>query len=423
MMTRTAFFVLLFPLTVLVLGLVLFVRQIGVPLALGSMLSTLPYLLGIATIVIGWWFKSPRVVLTVILITATHWAINTFVPDLEHAGANTRELMVIYAAIAVLFPINGFLMAFLSDHGMTSKAAIGRVLFVAVQIIFLLVIWDAGLGAGTWVDEAFHARILPTFLDYWSLLPQPAILLFAVASVVLFSRAIFSGNIIDGGLFGAVSMTGFALHSAGQGHLPHIMFSLACLTLLVAMVQESYRLAYIDELTNLPGRRALMHDLKAAGKGFSVAMLDVDHFKKFNDTYGHDVGDQVLKLVASRMMKVSGGGRAFRYGGEEFTVLFPRASAKEAKVHLDKLRQAIADASFNLRDQDRPKAKPESPRKGTTKGGAKTKAKSKNSDTVSVTISIGVAGVEPGQTADEALKTADQALYRAKDSGRNRVSL
>jgi len=413
MVVRNAFFVLLFPVAFVAAGTALLSTPMAVPFSLGVILPILPYALGFGAIVMGWWFKSPRSVLMVVLLLGAHWSLTTFVPDLEQAGARSRELMVIYAALAVLFPVNAVLIASMADRGMASKSVIGWVLFIILQIIAILVVWDAGLGAGTWVDEALHVRMFDTVWDYWSLLPQPAILLFFLVTVALFGRAVWTGTAIDGGLFGAVAACALALHGAGQGHLPHIMFSLGCLGLLIALLQESYRLAYIDELTNIPGRRALMHDLQALSGRFTVAMLDVDHFKKFNDTYGHDVGDQVLKLVASRMMKVTGGGRAFRYGGEEFTVLFPRKSAKEALPHLDRLRQAIADSSFELRDEDRPKEKP-----------PKTQSpKPKKHDFVSVTISIGAAERGAGQKPDEVLKLSDQALYRAKDGGRNKVSL
>lgn len=415
MVARNAFFVLLFPVIVFMAGAALISKPQAVPFSLGVVLPMLPYVLGAAAVVLGWWFKTPRVVLMVCLLVGAHWVLSTFVPDIEHVGAHSRELMVIYAALAVLFPVNAVLIASMADRGFASKSVIAWALFMLVQIIAVVVIWGADLGVSTWLDEILHMRVFDARLDYWSMLPQPAILLFFVAMVALFGRAAWRGSALDGGLFGAVAAGALALHGAGQGHLPHIMFSLGCFVLLVSVLQESYRLAYIDELTSLPGRRALMHDLESLRGCYTVAMLDVDHFKKFNDTYGHSVGDQVLMMVASRMMKVTGGGRAFRYGGEEFTVLFPRKTAPQALPHLDKLRKAIAEARFELRDQDRPKEKPartQKPRPKTDKHAF-----------VSVTISIGAAEHGPGQKADETLKASDQALYRAKDNGRNQVSI
>ncbi len=145
---------------------------------------------------------------------------------------------------------------------------------------------------------------------------------------------------------------------------------------------------------------------------YAIAMVDVDHFKKFNDTFGHDVGDQVLKMVAGRLRGVGGGGRAFRYGGEEFSVLFAAQRADDACLHLDALRQAVAGAAFALRSKDRPKVERR-----------KTGRPAPRAQKVGVTISLGVAErKDNSSTPEEVLKAADEALYRAKQNGRNRLS-
>ncbi len=129
--------------------------------------------------------------------------------------------------------------------------------------------------------------------------------------------------------------------------------------------------------------------------------------------HSHDTGDQILKLVAKKMMNVSGGGRAYRYGGEEFTILFTGQRAAETISHLETLRQSIADYKLVLRESDRP---------GDKKEGEGKRGSSSSSTSVSVTISIGVA--ESGERdggANEVMKAADKALYRAKLSGRNRL--
>src|SRR5688572_474514 len=111
--------------------------------------------------------------------------------------------------------------------------------------------------------------------------------------------------------------------------------------LIVSLLEESHRLAFRDPLTGLPGRRALEERLRSLGNRFAIAMVDVDHFKKFNDTHGHDIGDQVLKLVGARLAQVGGGGIAYRYGGEEFSVLFPGSSLEDAMPHLEAIRASI----------------------------------------------------------------------------------
>ncbi|MEG3620106.1 GGDEF domain-containing protein [Magnetovibrio sp. PR-2] len=417
MVLRNALFILMFPLAILAGGLALSVSAPTVPFSLSAAVAYLPYALCFIAAIVGGWFKRPRVVLMAGLVALAHGVVQGFVAD---TNIYDREpgLTVVYAALAVLFPINAVLIALKPDRGLLSVGVLNRVLFASVQIAILIVIWDAGAGAHALADEILHLRAFDKVWDQWTLLPQPALILFVSASLGLLARALWNGGALDGGLFGAVAVSALGLHAAGDGALSAIMFSLAGVVLLAAVAQESYRLAFIDELTDLPGRRALMHDLLALSGDYTVAMLDVDHFKKFNDTYGHDVGDQVLKMVAARMMAVTGGGRAFRYGGEEFTVLFPRKDTDHAVKHLDSLRQAIEASSFMLRAEDRPDHRPEG-----VKAKQAAKSKKQPSNMVSVTISIGAAGREEGQTPEDTLKAADEALYRAKDGGRNRVSI
>jgi len=128
---------------------------------------------------------------------------------------------------------------------------------------------------------------------------------------------------------------------------------------VVSMLQESHRLAFNDELTGLPGRRALQEAMAGLGPRYCLAMADVDHFKSFNDTHGHDTGDQVLKLVAARLARVTGGGRAFRYGGEEFTVLFPDRPLDDALPHLEAIRASVQGYRMAVRGEDRPKEREE----------------------------------------------------------------
>ena len=187
---------------------------------------------------------------------------------------------------------------------------------------------------------------------------------------------------------------------------------------LLAVIIDAYYLAYRDDLTALPSRRALNQYALSLGRKYTVAMLDIDHFKKFNDTYGHDVGDQVLKLVASKLAKVKGGGRVFRYGGEEFTVVFAKKDLSDSLPELELLRQSIADYKIAIRQPQRSAKKP---KKQSAKQSTKSSKKNSHKD-VGVTISIGVAEHQVKQKFDQCLKAADQALYRAKKNGRNNVS-
>ncbi|RON42830.1 GGDEF domain-containing protein [Pseudomonas frederiksbergensis] len=191
----------------------------------------------------------------------------------------------------------------------------------------------------------------------------------------------------------------------------NIMCSQVMLMIAAAVAHEAYQMAFRDELTGLPGRRALNERMQRLGRNYVLAMSDVDHFKKFNDTHGHDVGDQVLRLVASKLSKISGGGRAYRYGGEEFALVFAGKTLEECMPHLEVIRESIASYNIQLRNPDRPQDDQQ---------GRQRRAGSAASS-VSVTVSIGVAERLEQRTPEQVLKSADEALYSAKGAGRNCV--
>src|SRR2546429_9057584 len=157
--------------------------------------------------------------------------------------------------------------------------------------------------------------------------------------------------------------------------------------LLPAVLRESHRLAFRDELTNLPSRRALEERLTGLGPTYAIGMIDVDNFKQFNDAHGHHIGDQVLKLVAARLATIEGGGTSYRYGGEEFCVLFSDRTLEQALPHLEQLRKDIEDYRMAVRGGDRPQER------GT---GSRLRATPAPEETLSVAVSIGAA--ERGDT-------------------------
>lgn len=199
---------------------------------------------------------------------------------------------------------------------------------------------------------------------------------------------------------------------ATQSIEPFIALVLAALYCAAVLV-DSFNMAFRDELTGIPSRRALMQYVATLGRKYVVVMCDIDHFKSFNDTHGHDVGDQVLRLVASKLNQVTGGGRAFRYGGEEFTLVFARKDVHDVTPHVEVLRQIIADYPIVLRSKDRPSKRPKKSEKQAAKPAQKT---------VHVTCSFGVAAHEHHrQPFSDVMKAADEFLYDAKKAGRNCV--
>jgi two-component system cell cycle response regulator len=166
--------------------------------------------------------------------------------------------------------------------------------------------------------------------------------------------------------------------------------------------QESVSMAVTDGLTRLYNRHYLDTHLKnlvrqagEQGRNLAVIIMDMDHFKHVNDTYGHNVGDEVLKSLANIIVNtIRSADLAARYGGEEFVVLMPETDAQRAFEAADRLRKNVESTPFVV-------SHPESP--------------------LRKTISIGYATMQPSDTPESLLKRADVALYEAKHGGRNRV--
>src|SRR5207253_1664835 len=158
---------------------------------------------------------------------------------------------------------------------------------------------------------------------------------------------------------GAIATFFIAAEWATNSGVYALFVAASGLILIVSLLQESHQLAFRDQLTGLPGRRALDERLRSVGSNYAVGMVDVDHFKQFNDTHGHDVGDQVLRLVGGRLAQVGGDGVAYRYGGEEFCVLFPEADIREAQAALEEIRASIESYKMAVRGADRPQLTPQ----------------------------------------------------------------
>ena len=127
----------------------------------------------------------------------------------------------------------------------------------------------------------------------------------------------------ESGLLWALLATFLSFQVGAVGPAATAYLATAGLILISSIIENSYFLAYHDELTTLPARRAFNDALLRLEEPYAVAVVDIDHFKNFNDTYGHETGDQVLRMVAGKLAGVTGGGRAYRVGGEEFSILFP----------------------------------------------------------------------------------------------------
>jgi diguanylate cyclase (GGDEF)-like protein len=329
-------------------------------------------------------------------------AQSTFTWVMPHLSASSAQTTA--NAIAIMLPLNLLVLAFLRERGIISPAGRRRLAIVALQVMSVAILCMPALAR---VAVQLNRTFVPPVFSRWSGLSQSGLLAFILAIAIIMVLLVRRYKAVESSLLWTTVAALIALRGASTSHLDGVYFAAGGLTLIVALIETSYAMAYLDELTQLPSRRALNEALMKLGENYSIAMLDVDHFKKFNDSYGHESGDQALRLVASRLAHITGGGKAYRYGGEEFAIVFPNKASEEVFVYLDRMRRVIEQSVFTVRGKDRR-------RKGKSGVGRGSKKQT------NVTVSIGLAATNGDRlTPAEVIRMADQALYKAKAKGRN----
>jgi len=391
-----------------------------------SLITYAFYTAAIAGLLLAWRFHSSRIFFALLVVTLAQEAISYFSSSITSGSFTSGRVLagspgsMALAAVGLLLPLNFVLLSLHKERGFSFSSIAPPTLLLFVQSVIVGVLCRPQPLAA----HALHHPMLPAAM------PFATVLAFAAAAVLLLTRFLLLHKPAESGLLWALAGCFLALYFGGVGRIPTAYFAAAAFILAGAVVETSYLLAYHDELTTLPSRRAFHDALLRLQPPYSIAMVDIDHFKRCNDTYGHDTGDQVLRMVASRLARVSGGGQAYRCGGEEFAILFPGKTTVDIIEHLEKLRADIEASSLRLRGPERrQEARGPDRRNQRTRGRAPTghairqlARATPSSDELSVTASIGVASSRGGNpSAEEVIQAADKALYRAKAGGRNRI--
>jgi diguanylate cyclase (GGDEF)-like protein len=420
------------------------------------------YSIFIAGMLLAWRFHSSRILFALATVFLAQRALEFFSSGRSASAGPGR---IALEAVAFLLPLNFIAFSVFRERGLVFPAILPRMALLFFESVFVAILCRPGETVG---PALLHSRFLGHMA--WTPLPALALLAYVAALAVLFVRLVLYRKPTESGLLWALLATFLAFQVGAVGPAATAYMATGGLILISSIIENSYFLAYHDELTSLPARRAFNDALLRLEEPYTVAVVDIDHFKKFNDTYGHETGDQVLRLVAGKLAGVTGGGRAYRVGGEEFSILFPGRSAKDVMSHLDLLRNVIEVATFRVRGPEERrgtargrKSRPSDFRAGDSgnqdqsqgsshqdaqaqefrnheRRNAERRARSRRPPSprkkprpiaseagdqqISVTVSIGAA--EPSgrhRSVEQVLQSADQALYRAKQAGRNRVEL
>lgn len=419
---RAALKSLLIPGGILLLGIALLLYSGWLTLALPA-LGFLHYCALFGGMMLAWRFHSSRTFIAFVVLFLA-----------EQAGAassaGSPSWGTVISAVAVLVPLNFVLTGLMQERGFTVASMAPAGLFLFVQSVVVVVLWRGAESAAQPARLHLHHDHAGAAVS----LPEYALFAFAAAGIVLLVRCLVTSKPVDSALLWSLSAYFLSLRFSGSVRISTVYSATAACILAVSIIENSYLLAYHDELTTLPSRRAFNHALLRLQDPYSIAVVDIDHFKRFNDTYGHDTGDQVLRLVAASLARVTGGGQAYRCGGEEFTILFPGKTTAEVVDHLERLRGKIEASEFRRRSGDRRQAPRGPDRRSPSRRNQRSRARSRTGDAtrnlveenseapLSVTVSMGVASsTQEKAAADLVLQAADKALYRAKANGRNRV--
>jgi diguanylate cyclase (GGDEF)-like protein len=367
----------------------------GLSLSYRSVTDVLAEVACVLLLVLAWRYRRGRLAAASLMLAATNWLVRgPLASDPAALG---------WTALAYLVPAGFVVLAVMPERPIRQPSMLA---LISVTVAIAVVIGSLQTAAGVQAPPESAASLLEILKT-----PDVARLAFLIAAA--FAALAFAARrgAFEGSLVWVVVAAALALIGGRDPHAATLALTAGQVVLLLGLSEDSYRLAYQDELTGLPSRRAFEEALPQLNGTFTIAMVDIDHFKRFNDRHGHAAGDQALRMVASELARVSGGGKPYRYGGEEFAIVFSATSVADARRALDSVRRSIADRRFAIRAPDRPRRKPSRPRAG-----------KKPPNLIGLTVSIGVAGSGAQRfNPDAVLRSADRALYRAKKAGRNRV--
>jgi diguanylate cyclase (GGDEF)-like protein len=365
--------------------------------AVQSLIKVVPYIIALLALFMSVWYQNSNSFYLVCFVLITYIFIVV-------SQKNISMLSEVVTMVSILLPVNALWLGFSRERGVFSSYGRKKALIILVQLIWIFVNMMSKSGTpatGDMTESFIGIRV-------------PAVVLYIISVGLLLSCYILK-NINMNIIYMAILITSvLSLYFANRILLVSIFTSAIFVIVVIALFDVSYSLAFYDTLTGVYSRWALEQELlKLGNKKYAIAMVDLDRFKHINDTYGHDVGDEVLKMVASLLDKNSGPGKVFRYGGEEFVVLFTRTNYNDVMPLLERMRRAIERRPFILRSDNRPAEKPDKNRIKPSKGKGK----------INITVSIGLAQkTESLKTCFDVIKKADKALYKSKNSGRNCVT-
>ena len=358
------------------------------------------------------WFKQEKPFFLLFLTMFAYLLIDYFS---THQYDNNYYTLVAYPLMCILYPINLCLLTDVKTNDLFLKSFIRKTIILLIEFfcIYFLTYFLPSL-LGDRLNLIFQMNVSKILNFSFGLFPSKLImppisfLIFIGYFTICAWRFKKAMDYIHTAFLSVFILTFVSFYFISDSMIPTILFLSATGCVLLALLQTSHTMAFLDELTNIPGRRALMNTLRQLeNQNYTFAMIDIDFFKRLNDSYGHEVGDQGLRMISARLTQHVRSGHLFRYGGEEFVLLYPHKRLEEVLDEIEETRELISTSDFLLRPKKRIHLN--------------TIEKYPYMASIKITLSVGVSEKTDNETGDDVMNIADQALYKAKQTGRNKT--
>jgi GGDEF domain-containing protein len=390
---------LLFLVTVIILHLKILDK------ALPGLALFFPFIIYGAGILLALHFKRTWLLLAIFILVLANLLLQLFATDI---AVSTGAGRLVFNAVSLLLPFNLYLFTFLNKRGaitLQSICFLGGILLQGGGVAYIFRYQNLGASA-----------LLEYSYINWSLLEhiplsQPALFVYGIVFLYFLARYIRIREAIECAFFWALILTFSALVVNKIGPASSIFFAMAGLILVISVIENIYFEGFRDELTDLPTSQVLIGNLSKLKTGYTLAMIEIDHFKKLKDNHGRKVSKQIIRMVGSKLASVTGG-MPFRYGDAVFLVVFPGMFVQETMPRLEKLRITIKESGFMTPRQ-----------KDSHKRLKRLKGLKIQPDKIPLPVSIGVAEkIDLDIRPQQVIKSAEEALYFARKEGRDRIS-
>ena len=406
---RLSYFLYCISCVIAIAGIALFFDEKTNPQTYQIILKTAIFTVSGISLFLCLWIKQDKPFFLLFVTLLSFVILDYFI---THKTDENYYTLVAYPLMCILYPLNMYVLTHIKGHELFFKSFVKKVAILFFEIFFIYI--ATYLIPSFWSEQtifSFQTALSSLLNSSFGLpltfanVPTLSIFIFCICFSILLYKTFAYIDYLWCAFLMTFFLTFIAFFYTDNPNIINILFLASFGCILLSLLQTSHKLAFLDELTNIPGRRALMAALhQYENDAYTLAMIDIDFFKRLNDSYGHEVGDQALRTISARLNNYPHGGQIYRYGGEEFMLLFAHQRIENVLDNIEDMRKRISTTDFFLRSDKQTEA-----------------STRPHLASINITLSVGVCQKASQDKTDDAIKMADTALYKAKQTGRNKT--